>query len=476
MSKYLIERVSRVVKEKALVLKGETVLIACSGGVDSMVLLHVMDELRKNLEFSIAAAHLDHCLRGSEGRMDQKLVAQFCLERGITFMGGEEDVSTVSQEEGLSIQDAARRVRYSFLRNSLLRIGGDKIATGHHSDDLVETLLMRLLRGTGLRGLRGIPILGEGFYIRPLLYEWKETIRSYAEAMKVSYREDPGNTRTEYSRNKVRNLLIPSLEEYNPSVKEAIFRLSTWAVEEGEVIDQVVAEIMKGIDVTFGENEVVVNREKLLECHPFLIKEIIRKGMIELGASYGPQGRNLELALDFIREVESGKRLDLSADIVIGRDFDEIFIKRNVCTEDISGENVLKVEVEAGWKGEYCSGERTWCVRIDIVNPNEIDDLKGGKFKQYFDVSDISSPLQLRNWRHGDMIVPFGLNGRKKVSDILVEEGVPGRKRDDILVLEDRHSLLWLIGVRRGGRGSVSRECEKVALIYVEPAGGREEA
>jgi len=160
----------------------------------------------------------------------------------------------------------------------------------------------------------------------------------------------------------------------------------------------------------------------------------------------------------------------------MGRDFDEIFIRRKISTEDVFGENVLTVEIEAGWKGEYRSGEKTWSVMVDIVNPDEIDDPRGGKFKQYFDTGDIDSPLQIRNWRHGDMIVPFGLNGRKKASDILIEEGVPRRKRDDIPVLEDKHSLLWLVGVRRGGRGRVSRESGKVALIYVEPAGGREEA
>ncbi len=475
-AKDFVDRVSDVIRDNSLVRKGETVLVACSGGVDSMVLLHVLNEIGGTSEFYVAAAHLDHRLRGLEGREDQRLVARFCRERGLPFIGGEEDVAAISQEEGISMQDAARRVRYDFLRKSLSRIRGDKIATGHHSDDLVETVLMRLLRGTGPRGLKGIPVIGEGVYIRPLLNEWKEAIVSYSRAVNVPYREDPSNAKSDYDRNRVRNFLIPALEDYNPSVREAVFRLSRWAAEEGEFVDHVVSEIMKGVEVVAGEDEIVLNRSGLLDCDAFVVKEIIRRGMIELGTGYGPQGRVLELALDFTREAESGRRMDLSADLVIGRDFDEIFITRKKSAGERLDDEMLGIVIEAGWKGDFRAGDRLWKVRVDIVGAEGIEDPRGGEYEQYFDLGGIDPPLRIRNWRHGDVIVPFGLDGRKKVSDLLVEEGVPRRRRDTVPVLEDGHSILWLVGVRRSGRGRVSRDSGNVARIRVEPVKLKQEA
>jgi tRNA(Ile)-lysidine synthase len=464
----LLERVSKVIAEEILVQKEETVLVACSGGVDSMVLLDVMDRLGTIQGFSVAAAHLDHSLRGREGERDQELVAHFCHSRGILFVGGREDVARFARESDLSLQDAARRIRYSFLRKTLQRIQGNKVATAHHADDQVETVLMRLLRGTGPRGLRGIPLKGNGIYIRPFLGEWKSEIRIYAETMNIPYREDPGNKKDLFHRNVIRNTLLPSLSVYNPAIKEALFNLSLWAVEEGEALDCYIDETLSEVEFKKSGEEITMRRDKLLDFHPFVIKTLIRRAMTEMKTYYGPKSVNFNLALDFVRGAQSGKRMDLPDNIIIGRDFNEIFISKKEEQGDCKEDAVFDVHVKPGWKSLFQSHGITWRIGVDITEKRGIVHLQGNRFRQHFDLQDISPPLRVRRWRPGDMIEPLGMKGRKKVSDLLAEARVARRKRAGIMVLEDSKSVLWVIGVRRGHRGVILKETRKVATIFLE--------
>jgi tRNA(Ile)-lysidine synthase len=463
-----IDRVSRLIDERNLVKEGEIVLVACSGGVDSMALLEVMDRLGSLSNFSVAAAHLDHCLRGPEGALDQAHVARFCRDRGILFMGGKEDVAKFSGDSRLSLQDAARRIRYSFLRKSLRKISGNRIATAHHADDQVETVLMRILRGTGPGGLRGIPITGDGCYIRPLLLEWKSCIRDYARTMGIPYREDPGNQEIHYHRNRIRNVLLPALEDYNPSVKKALFRLSMSIVEEGEVLDDYIDETLKYVRFTNKGNEITFDRARLLSCYPFVIKEVVKRAIMRLEAEYSPEGKNLALALDFIREAKSGKRIDLPSKFVIGRDFDEIFVTSKKGRKEGKVNESLMVDIEHDWSSIFNFGGHTWRVMVDHVAMGDITDFKGDEFQQYFDLEDLVPPLRLRRWQPGDYLDPIGMNGRKKVSDLLGEGKIPRRKRDNVLILEDARALLWIVGVRRGNKGMISRGSKRVVSITLE--------
>jgi tRNA(Ile)-lysidine synthase len=464
-----LERISRAMRENSLVNAGETVMVACSGGVDSMVLLDVMDRLGRSFGFSVAAAHLDHSLRGPEGQKDQKLVAQFCRERKIFFTGGREDVRRLCQEEGLSLQDGARRVRYAFLEESLRKIRGHKIATAHHADDQVETILMRLLRGTGPGGLRGIPVMRGGVFIRPFISEWKVDIVAYAREVDLPFREDPGNRDPGYHRNRIRNELLPSLEAYNPRVKESIFRFSRLLVEEGEALDRFIDETLKRVEFKKTGEEITINREALLTCHPFVIKEIIRRALRELHSGYGPDSGIMLLALDFVREAKSGKRLELPAGRVMGRDFDEIFFRAapGRVSEEYRSSEELEVSIEPGWQHEYRSGADTWTVQVDVVTKGQVTKPAGNSMHQYFDRKFIRPPVRLRMWRSGDTLDPIGMKGRKKISDLLTEERVARRRRNEVVLLEDRESVLWVVGVRRSRRAMIIPGTREVVSISI---------
>lgn len=461
-------------RENSLVSAGETVMVACSGGVDSMVLLDVMHRLGRAFGFSVAAAHLDHSLRGSEGQKDQELVGRFCRDRKIIFTGGREDVRRLCGEEGLSVQQGARRARYGFLEESLRKIRGHKIATAHHADDQVETILMRLLRGTGPVGLRGIPVNRGGVFIRPLLFEWKADIVTYAREESLPFREDPGNREPRYHRNRIRNELLPHLEAFNPRIKESLFRFSRFLIEEGEALDRFIDETLRRVEFTKTGEEITMNREVLLTCHPFVIKEIIRRALQELYSGYGPDSKNMTLALDFVREAKSGKRLKLPAGRVMGRDFNEIFVRviSERDPEEYRGGEEVEVSIEPGWRHEYRSGEETWTVQVDIIRKGHLDKPAGTSLHQYFDRKTIRPPLRMRPWRPGDTVEPVGMKGRKKVSDLLAEEKVARRKRNRVVLLEDRESVLWVVGVRRSRRAMIIPRTDEVVSISVSTDAG----
>jgi tRNA(Ile)-lysidine synthase len=464
----LTRRIQREIEEKFLVGPGEIVLVACSGGVDSMVLLDVMNRISGPVGFRVVAAHLDHGLRGLEGKKDQRLVCDFCRVNRIPFLGGEADVSQSAGRGGVSLQEAARKIRYAFLRESLDKIGGDKIATAHHADDQVETLLMRLLRGTGPRGLRGIPVLGEGVYVRPLLPVWKSDIRDYAEEMAVPYREDPGNMGLQYHRNRIRNVLIGELEEYNPRVKSALFRLSKWITEEGEVVDSIVDEALESVGFTRQGDEVIIDRDRLLEQPPYVIKEIIRRGVIDLGEDYGPGSAILERALRFVRCSVNGHRMDISGSLLLGRDFDGIYLQHRVGSNGFNFEGAVRLPIEPVWSSRLVLGRSTFRIEVDIINNARSRDLKGSPSRECFDLNGLEPPLYIHPWQEGDYLEPVGMKGRKKVSDILSERKIPSRVRSEVLILEDHRSVLWVVGVRRGRRAAVSVETETAVSISIE--------
>ncbi|OGF97739.1 MAG: tRNA lysidine(34) synthetase TilS, partial [Candidatus Glassbacteria bacterium RBG_16_58_8] len=465
--KGFLERIAMVLEEESLAKRGERILIACSGGVDSMVLLDVMSRLGRTSGFSVYAAHLDHGLRGREGWRDQRTVARFCRSIGVPFLGGSSNVARLSEERRVSIQLAARYARYAFYLESLRQIGGDKIATAHHADDQVETILMRLLRGTGPLGLQGIPMKRDSFYIRPLLGEWKSSIQEYASSIGLPYREDPGNRESRYHRNRIRNCLIPHLEAYNPSLKACLLRLSTWAGEERQTIHYFIDNTLKDIEYVRTGDEVAIRRSKLLVYPPVVWKEIMRAAIQDLGEHYGPDGRCQSRMIDFLRNAPSGKRMDLPSRLVLGRDFDEYFLRKRRVKE-VRTDLMVELTIEPEWKGEFRHGNYLWNVSVELLARGKISDPRGRAFHQYFDICELALPLCIRTWRPGDFLEPGGMKGRKKVSDLLIESGIPRRRRDEVLVLSDEKSVIWIIGIRRGRRGWILGSSREVVSVKID--------
>ena len=215
--------------------RGDKLLCAVSGGADSMCLLHLMKENAAKLGITVMAAHFNHKLRGEEAERDEAFVAEFCKENEIEFVSASGDVKAYAEENKLSIEEAARILRYDFLQKTAENLGCNKIATAHNSDDNAETLLFNLTRGSGAKGLCGIPPV-RGMFIRPLLDKSREEIEAYLRENNVPHVEDSTNAENEYSRNKIRHYVMPVLRELNPAFSEAAMRTSELMREDEECL------------------------------------------------------------------------------------------------------------------------------------------------------------------------------------------------------------------------------------------------
>ncbi len=270
-----------------LLANGDRVLVAVSGGPDSLSLLHALWTLRGPLGLaSVAAAHLDHGLRGGESAADAAFVAAFCAERAIFCRLGYADTAAQAQSRKVSIQQAARDARYAFLEAAAQETGVDKIATAHTQDDQMETVLLNILRGTGLDGLGGIPAR-RGPFIRPLLQVSRADVLAYGETHGLTPRLDPSNLdATHYTRNRLRLLLLPLLaRDYNPAVRQALLRLSQTAARDADYLHRQAETTLPRLTLAAGPGSLILDANGLRELHPALLRHVLRAAVTQVRGS-----------------------------------------------------------------------------------------------------------------------------------------------------------------------------------------------
>lgn len=452
----------------------DRVLVAVSGGPDSLSLLHVLWTGREARGLAaVEAAHLNHGLRGDEAAAEAAWVAAWCAARGIPCHVGRADVAALARERKRSRQEAARTARLAFLEETAARTGAQKIATGHTRDDQVETVLMNVLRGTGLDGLRGIPAR-RGLYVRPLLDVSRTEIEDYCAAHRLEPRRDLSNlSPNAYTRNRVRLELLPLLaREYHPAVSESLLRLSEIAARDLGYLqtqaDAALADATRERDVF----RHVLDRAILAGLHPALLRHVLRRAIANLrGTGEGVTYDHVEQACRVVA-APAPRAFGLN-------------LPSPPCTVRITGEtltltlanvsaSLADVTVPLPVPGMATLPGTDWTVRANF------DPLPGAVMADADALS--SDTLTLRNWRQGDRIDPPGMGGRhKKVGDIFTDAKVPRGERHRVPLVTDALGIVWIAGhcladrvkitpatrhrlylaaYRRGeaGNGAVSRE------------------
>ncbi|MBV9850599.1 MAG: tRNA lysidine(34) synthetase TilS [Armatimonadetes bacterium] len=280
----LLDTLRRTLAERGLIAPGDRVLVAVSGGPDSLALLHALHSLQDELGLAdLRAAHLDHGLRGAEAAAEAQFVADWCAGRGIPCTIGVADIAAQKAARGGSTQEAARAVRYAFLEETARAVGADKIATGHTQDDQIETALLNILRGTGLDGLRGIPY-ARGPFVRPLLDVPRTSVEAYCAEQGLAPRRDPSNSDpSHYTRNKLRLELLPVLErDYNPAVRAALLRLSENAARDADFLHAEARAALPALTLARTERELVLDARGLRLLHPSLQRHVLRAAFAHL--------------------------------------------------------------------------------------------------------------------------------------------------------------------------------------------------
>lgn len=419
----------------------DKVLLAVSGGVDSMVMAHLF----VRAGYRIGVAHVNYGLRDEDAGMDQSLVEQWASAHSVPFHLYKVDREEYSREG--SVQMIARDLRYTFFEQLRAGEGYDVVATAHNLNDNIETVLFALAKGCGLRGLTGIPSQA-AYVIRPMLFASKEEIYHYAEANHVSWREDRTNAEDKYSRNLIRNQVVPLLRKINPSLEKTLGR----SIQRFKGAASSIANQARQL-VQREENGTIYVQLGLLpegESALSLLEEVLN-----------PYEASIFVVLDLHRAIQAGEsgKLFSTPTFDINLDRSQLIIRRK---SDTLGELLIESSHEQGKLGESIY---TWQIR---PVGEKYDFRKPGC--AYLDADLVSWPMKVRQWRQGDVFLPYGMNGKKKkVSDLMIDLKIPVLLKSRVQVVESAGEIAWVVGYRVDHRFRITDNTRSVLQLEVQP-------
>jgi tRNA(Ile)-lysidine synthase len=444
----LIERFEDHLKRSQLLPRGTQVTVALSGGLDSRVLLDLLASLRKAWRWDLSAAHFDHRMRSESGE-EAEWVRAKCAALPVPLEIGRAAFAPGSEAE-------ARELRYRFLYRARDNLGGGWLVTAHQADDQAETVLFRLLRGSGLKGLSGIPARRSPGTVRPLLPFWRAELAEHARSRGLEYLSDPTNLDLKYRRNWIRHRLIPYIESRDRShLREELVRLADLARRASTVVGEITEQTASRLISHSAEGRISVARTPFLAYDNKVRAHLLRALVARVGPPPGRVGTRI--ALEFINRCSSGRGIDLSGGIRLCREFDLLLIERRVPERSSPDEELVIRDCRSGC-GEVSIAGRRWRVRW---MPGRLAADSGEQFA-CFDPAELQFPLTVRCWRPGDRI---RLNvGTRKLKKVFVDHRVGRSRRSGYPLIVDQSSVLWIVGLLKGVQ---ARSCGEEARFAV---------
>ncbi len=442
------EAVLGSIREHGMLKGADRIICALSGGADSVCLADVLLSLSAELGFRLECAHFNHRLRGEESLRDASFVAAWCSERGLKLYTGSSDVSAYASVHRMGTEEAARTLRYEFLE----RLGDERtrIATAHQADDQAETLLMNLLRGSGLKGLGGIPPV-RGRIIRPLLGVRREDILAYLAKRGLSFVEDSSNRDTDYRRNKLRHTVMPLLRELNLAFAEACGRTAGMLREDEAFLSDTAAKY-----VTMEGERAVFSVRELMSLPGPLSSRALRQAAARFGIR--PEEKHINALLSLAASENPSARMDLHGGVSAQRQYDRLLIGKRDEPEPFretalsygSWTEIDELDICVFW------GERSECGKIH------------GKFTTYFFKKDrICGRITVRPRKEGDYLRPTGRQG-KTLKKWMIQEKIPAAERNRLPVFADEKGVLAVRGIGADVRAQASREEADSVLVILE--------
>lgn len=451
-----------VIRER-LCCPGRRLLVAVSGGPDSVALLHLLARLAPSLGLSLGVAHFDHGLRGEASREDARFVARLAGELGFPFHLDQGDVQALSRARKISRQMAARELRRAFFRDVCQRHGYDQTALGHTADDQVELFFLRLLRGAGLSGLKGMwPASPEGL-IRPLLAVGKEVILAWLAQEGLDFREDRSNLSLGYPRNRVRLELIPELtQRYNPRLKAGVWRLMTLLQEDERLILAAMDRTWPEVAREPAPDLIVLSLPGLLALPPALQGRVIQAAVSRISHGLALTAGQVENLLALARGRQSGGQITLPG-CAIARAGAELHFLRPLppppsrpATAWLEEPGTL--ETASGWR---------W---VAARRPKPAEPVAQAPDTAWLDAAPVEFPLELRHPQPGDRFWPAGTPGARKLQDFLVNRKIPRWLRPHLPLAVSRGQVLWVPGGRTAQPVKVGSDTAEVLMLQLTPS------
>ena len=454
----ILDRVKEYIQSNNLIEENEKILIAFSGGADSLALLLMLHGLKEELQIDLGACHVNHMLRGKNAEEDETFCSEIAKKLAIPFYSIRKDVKGYAKKKGMSIEVAGRELRYAFFKDIMVKHKYEKCATAHHLDDQVETVLLNLMRGSGLNGLSGMTPKREE-YIKPILFLKKEELLSYLKESDMVPREDDSNKESIYQRNKVRNNLIPYIREnFNEDFPDTIWRMTTLLSEDLDFIHDHVENAKREYMENGKGSRVVIRREAFL-----LHKAVVSRLLFD--AIESVKGNFTDIEEVHIRDMialqknGTGKSIDIKDAVVARNDYGNLIIERKK-KETEREENMLHEELKI--PGTYVVDGKT--IRFRYVGREEI--VKDKKLR-FFNGDLIEETVIVRNREEGDRMRPFGMKGYRKLKNILIDKKISREDREKLLVFQNRNEIIYIGSMIISDDYKVKDSTEKILEIGI---------
>ena len=456
----LLQGVLSYIDRHEMIRDGDRIVIGVSGGPDSVSLLDLLFRLRESLDIWLCVAHLNHQLRVPASDMDERFVRGLAATMDLPFYS-----ERATLRVGGSPEAAARKARLAFLERVMRTAGASRIALGHTRSDQAETVLMRLFSGAGPTGLGAIRPIRDGIWIRPLLTVSRQQIEAYVDHRRLHVRYDDSNADNRFLRNRIRQRLLPELaSEYNPAIEAALARSAEIIQGEDQLLDQQ-AESAYRVALRYeGNRKIILDENAVFGYHIALQRRIFRTAFFRLRGCARDLDEQSVRRMQSLRQVPAGT-VQLTSGISIHRAVPWLILSRPTPA----------FETEVAVPGVTEIPEIGAAVETRICPASQVreQDLTSDPFRTFFDRDSLAGGLTLRNRRSADRIVPIGLNGTQKISDLLINLKIPRPLRDEIPLLLDGKAILWVVGLRTARPSAVTHRAKTVLDVTFRGGWGR---
>jgi tRNA(Ile)-lysidine synthase len=457
----LEQKVEAFLTRKRINLKGASILVGVSGGPDSLALLHFLWKCQERYQLKLFVAHIDHMFRGGESECEARFVQSFCEERNIPVTVHSINVSLYMEKTGLSSQVAARECRYTFFQETMRRENLRYLMLGHHGDDQIETVLMRLTRGSSGKARVGIPFsrpFDNGILLRPFLCVSREEIEAYCQSNNLDPRRDPSNESNKYSRNRFRHAILPFLKGENPRVHEHFQRFSEEIEETERFMEDLANQQLTKVLKVCSEKEIVIDIQKLCSVPMPLQRRVIK---LILNYLYKHQPASLsavhiEQIFSIINSPQPSGRIDLPDKLKVKRSYSDLqFYFQYSLPKDVSYEMELMVGDTKLPTGDFITWEYV-DKEIEYTNTNQL----------LLPLNQSYFPLKVRTRREGDRMRVKGMKGTKKIKDLFIDMKLPIMERNRWPIVTDSNDqIIWIPGIKKSDTSSWVRADENRYIL-----------
>jgi len=435
----IVSSVKETIECHHMISPSDRIGVAVSGGLDSVVLLDILTSLRHELQISLLPIHLNHGIRGAEADRDEVFVKHISQAYDLPCLTQRMDVPHFQRQHSLSLEDAARKLRYQFFARVMEQHNLNRVALGHTADDQVETILMRFIKGGGARGLSGMPPIREGRYIRPLLNTWRDHVYEYAQLKGLSWVEDSSNTKITYFRNRVRHELIPYLKQYNPNIKQRVLRVSELLATDDHYLQQLAHDV--STSVMTGTETAIISIPRLLSVPLPLQVRVLQDAFNRLESGRYMEYPHLKKVLQLVHDRGGSKRIPLPGGFWAKRVYDTLTLEKG---DEITHDKPGRIPLETPGRTLL----RHFAMAIDATIHEGRLVPTPDRNEAYLDYDRLALPLHVRSCRPGDSFVPLGMSSRKKLKNFFIDLKVPRAQRGKIPLVISATEICWVAGWR----------------------------